>query len=250
MVRKPPCTIDEWILALDTYFMLEPSEIRHDNPLIIELSQTLRSLPIHGDARNDETFRNVNGMVMQLYRFIAFDLNYNYKNILNSHSNLQRKVWDMYSQNKRRLHEVALAIKNSLPLPFEFSHFPDVNEDNFPYGKILYQYHRYVENTSLPAKKFREGQKRIGFLGCEICGFDFYITYGEVGRSFIEAHHTLDITKYTKEMDVKIVDFIAVCSNCHNMLHRILKAVNRYELREKGIECIITSGIQRREDIC
>jgi len=250
MKRQPPWAIDEWILALDTYFMLKPNGIRHDNSLIIELSQTLRSLPIHGDARNDKTFRNVNGMVIQLYRFIEFDPNYNYITILNSRSKFQRKVWDMYSQDKGRLHEVALAIKNSLSLPFEFSNFPDVNEGDFPYGKILYQYHRYVETASLSAKKFKEGQKRRVSLECEICGFDFYITYGEVGRSFIEAHHTLDITKYTKEMDVKIVDFIAVCSNCHNMLHRILKAVNRYELREKGIECIITSGIQRPEDIC
>ncbi|HGE70986.1 TPA: hypothetical protein ENX78_09135, partial [Candidatus Poribacteria bacterium] len=220
MKRRSTWTIDEWILALDTYFMLKPNEIRHDNPLIIELSQTLRSLPIHGDARNDKVFRNAYGIEMQVARFLPLDRAISIVRFKES-SNLQRKVWNMYSQDKGHLHEVALAIKNSLPLPFEFSHFPDVDEDNFPYGKILYQYHRYVENTSLPAKKFKEGHKRRGFLGCEICGFDFYTTYGEVRRSFIEAHHTLDITKYTKEMDVKIVDFIAVCSNCHNMLHRI-----------------------------
>ena len=31
-------------------------------------------------------------------------------------------------------------------------------------------------------------------LACEVCGFDFAITYGDLGTGFIEAHHVLPLS--------------------------------------------------------
>jgi predicted HNH restriction endonuclease len=53
-----------------------------------------------------------------------------------------------------------------------------------------------------------------------VCGFNFLRAYGEVGRGFIEAHHTKPVSTLEPDELVHVEDLIAVCSNCHRMLHR------------------------------
>lgn len=45
-------------------------------------------------------------------------------------------------------------------------------------------------------------------------------TYGEVGKDFIECHHTVPVSELTEGMKTKLSDMALVCSNCHRMLHR------------------------------
>ncbi len=56
---------------------------------------------------------------------------------------------------------------------------------------------------------------------CEICEFDFAEKYGEHGFGFIEIHHLKPVSSLNSEtiIDPK-TDMIAVCANCHRMLHR------------------------------
>jgi len=56
---------------------------------------------------------------------------------------------------------------------------------------------------------------------CAVCGMDFLARYGEIGRRFIHVHHcrpaaSLDIAG---EKLVSTEDLVAVCPNCHAMLH-------------------------------
>ncbi|MEG4458101.1 HNH endonuclease [Microcoleus sp. N9_A1] len=58
---------------------------------------------------------------------------------------------------------------------------------------------------------------------CKACDFNFEARYGEVGKQFIEAHHTIPISSLSKakiKLD-PIQDFTVLCSNCHRMIHRI-----------------------------
>ena len=57
-------------------------------------------------------------------------------------------------------------------------------------------------------------------LSCEVCKFDFLATHGEIGRGYIECHHTLPISDYTSGQKTKLQDLAIVCANCHRMLHR------------------------------
>ncbi|WP_423911183.1 HNH endonuclease [Candidatus Spongiihabitans sp.] len=58
-------------------------------------------------------------------------------------------------------------------------------------------------------------------LKCACCGFDFFTTYGKIGRGFIEAHHTKPVSTLHEDGEETHLDDIAlVCSNCHRMLHR------------------------------
>ena len=92
----------------------------------------------------------------------------------------------------------------------------------FPEGKLKEELHFSRErNRELvrQAKLLRLNQD--GCLTCACCGFDFFATYGEVGKGFIEAHHTKPVsTLHENGEETKIEDLALVCSNCHSMLHR------------------------------
>ncbi|WP_374187403.1 HNH endonuclease [Priestia aryabhattai] len=70
----------------------------------------------------------------------------------------------------------------------------------------------------LAKEKFKK--EHNGKLFCEVCGFDFLQTYGEIGQDFIEGHHTMPVSEVEGEYSIKVEDIAMVCSNCHRMLHR------------------------------
>jgi len=56
---------------------------------------------------------------------------------------------------------------------------------------------------------------------CSVCGLDFFIRYGQVGRGFIHVHHLKPLAKIRKSYTVNpIKDLRPVCPNCHAMIHR------------------------------
>ena len=54
---------------------------------------------------------------------------------------------------------------------------------------------------------------------CQVCGFNFEKIYGERGKGFIEIHHKKPMASYDGEHEIKLEDLIALCSNCHSMIH-------------------------------
>lgn len=61
---------------------------------------------------------------------------------------------------------------------------------------------------------------------CNCCNFNFQDFYGEqIGKGFIEIHHTKPIFKYEDEdlentLENAVKNLTPVCSNCHRMIHR------------------------------
>lgn len=92
----------------------------------------------------------------------------------------------------------------------------------FPEGKLKEKLHLSRErNRELVRQAKLLGLDQDGHLKCACCGFDFLATYGEVGKGFIEAHHTKPVsTLHENGEETKIEDLALVCSNCHRMLHR------------------------------
>lgn len=67
--------------------------------------------------------------------------------------------------------------------------------------------------------------KNYGALSCNICTFNYEITYGEVGKGFIEVHHKRPIYMYegadqVKTIEQAIKNLAPVCANCHRIIHR------------------------------
>lgn len=58
---------------------------------------------------------------------------------------------------------------------------------------------------------------------CQVCDLKFEDRYGELGRGFMHAHHIVPLSQIadhdTHTVNPKI-DLVAVCPNCHAMLHR------------------------------
>jgi len=71
-----------------------------------------------------------------------------------------------------------------------------------------------------------------GNIKCGVCDFSFSDFYGDLGKSYIEAHHSLPLSTLTKETVMKISDLVPVCSNCHSMLHRNTKTLTIEHLRK------------------
>ncbi|WP_414043951.1 HNH endonuclease [Macrococcus sp. EM39E] len=68
---------------------------------------------------------------------------------------------------------------------------------------------------------------------CEACGFDFYDKYGELGKDYIECHHTKPIHQMDGETETKLDDMVLLCSNCHRMIHRYSPMLTIQELKDK-----------------
>lgn len=69
---------------------------------------------------------------------------------------------------------------------------------------------------------YRQDNNRIV---CIVCSFDFFETYGEIGRDFIEIHHEKPLFQEDGvARDVFLKDAVKsvkpLCSNCHRMIHR------------------------------
>lgn len=62
--------------------------------------------------------------------------------------------------------------------------------------------------------------EHYGF-SCQVCEFNFFAAYGELGKDFIHVHHIVPLAEIGETYEVDpITDLIPVCPNCHAMIHR------------------------------
>lgn len=102
-------------------------------------------------------------------------------------------------------------------------------------GKVLAQFkkHTRIERQgSLPKHAKNLRLKSDPNLRCDVCGFSFAQTYGDIGVGFIEAHHLVPLARLHGERAVQAADLALVCSNCHRMLHRSDPLLKPGRLRE------------------
>lgn len=105
-------------------------------------------------------------------------------------------------------------------------------ESRFAEGAPRYALHRRLERDTTLARRVKEKHlAATGKLVCQVCRFDFERKYGEHGRGFIEAHHTVPVSKLTAATRTMERDLILVCSNCHRMLHYGLRLLSPEELK-------------------
>ncbi len=81
----------------------------------------------------------------------------------------------------------------------------------------------------------------IGHWGtvCLVCGFDFYVRYGDLGLGYIHVHHLKPLSEIREEYELDpLADLRPVCANCHCMLHRSIPPL--------GIESL--KNLLKRED--
>ena len=98
---------------------------------------------------------------------------------------------------------------------------PVVGEEEFAEGRLLFRAHVTRErNPALVKEAKKRALKRYGKLTCEVCGFDFRITYGLLGEDYIECHHVVPVSQLVRGSKTSVKDIVLLCSNCHRMIHR------------------------------
>lgn len=92
----------------------------------------------------------------------------------------------------------------------------EVLVDNDKEGKkIVYYTTKYERSISN-----RNAAIALHGTVCQVCGFDFEKTYGEIGKGFIEVHHLKPLHSLDEEIVINPeTDLVCLCSNCHRMIH-------------------------------
>lgn len=141
---------------------------------------------------------------------------FNKPNAIDTHGNI--KAW-VNRENDDTLDTLLKIIKayvmTSAFLPNTSDPSPKELFEGIKRRITLYRYERNVEARKKCLQHYD--------CSCQICGFDFYKTYGEIGKNFIHVHHITPLSEINEEyiVDPKN-DLIPVCPNCHAMLHRKL----------------------------
>jgi 5-methylcytosine-specific restriction protein A len=222
-MRNPKCHRDEIILALNLYFKLEPGQIHSRNNQIIELSELLNGLSVHEDIPDRQNFRSANAVALKLGNFLAIDPGHDGKG-MEGGSKLDKEIFSEFSEDRNRLSEVAISILRESTVSENLSKFKIFEDESIfsvKEGGVKFEIHKRIERNNLIINKKKEGYfQKNGKLDCEVCGFDFYEYYGELGRGFIECHHRIPLSEINDETRTELDDLALLCSNCHSMAHR------------------------------
>jgi 5-methylcytosine-specific restriction enzyme A len=238
-MRPPRWHRDEIILALDLYHTIEPKEMDNKNPKVIELSELLNRLPIHKERKENQKFRNPNGVDLKLGNFKAIDPEFDGKG-MSSYSKRDKEVFFEFEEKKGELKSIANQIKNTVLNQEVNQQLYQIQDEEYDEvhsvkeGRVIYKLHKLRErDNKINQKKKDIYFQQNGKLDCEVCGFDFYETYGELGKGFIEAHHRIPLSEIDGETKTKLKDLALVCPNCHRMLHKAIDALSVAELIKK-----------------
>jgi 5-methylcytosine-specific restriction protein A len=232
MPRNPAWAYDELVLALDVYFRAPRARSDKGDPALAELSELLRSLPLHSARADPVRFRNTNSVYLKLQNFKAVDPNYPGVGMRAGAGERERDVWDRFAGHPEELVTAAGAIREAAR---ELADGTDkfVAESDYDAGviegQLIVRLHRARERRRSGDKK-RAVLRAVGHLACEACGFDFQLAYGELGTGFAECHHKLPLSEGMRR--TRLADLAIVCANCHRMLHRRSPWLSIEELRE------------------
>lgn len=119
----------------------------------------------------------------------------------------------------REILECVRGTHPSTPLPNETS---ETDEEIIGgEGKLLLRTHLVRErDPRLVELKKEQVREAKGRLACEICKFDFELTYGPIGTGVCEVHHRTPLSELGEGTQTRLEDLAIVCANCHRMLHK------------------------------
>ncbi|NLW30560.1 MAG: HNH endonuclease [Fibrobacter sp.] len=219
-VKNPKWHEQEILLVLDFYFdYYRNKNISEKSNEIKKLSDKIRSLNLFETYEIDDydKFRNTSSVHLKLRNLKFIDTNG--IDGLEGGSKLDRSLFERYKNNQKLLKQ------NIITFHFtKTNHFPSDFMDELTAtteGKVFYTEHLTRERDNNIVSEKKRKALTLKKCKCEICGFDFFEKYGNLGYGFIECHHKTPIGDNSiGERMTNVNDLALVCSNCHSMLHR------------------------------
>ncbi|MGW1778565.1 HNH endonuclease [Streptomyces sp. NPDC002143] len=223
-MRIPAWTEDELVLAGALVVKNGWRELRTSDPRVQELSDLLRSLPIHeAEALALPSFRSPDSVSRKTTDFMTNHKPYTGKATRCGKPTLV--MIDAFTEREAEMLQAAQAIEEGIgsgelhlipPQPDEV----DETGASAVEGRLLARWALSRErNPKLRAQKIAQARQGGGPLRCEVCDFDFARTYGDLGEGYIEVHHVTPL-HISGSRETKLDDLACVCANCHRMCHR------------------------------
>jgi len=234
---------DELILVLDLYFREQSPPFSVNHPDVIELSRTLRSLPLFPIDQRQATFRNPSAVDLKLKNFLYIDSDGSAG--LSRYSATDKRIYEEFAGDRDRLAAVAVAIRRGIGDPAAAVPDETLDDVEAPEGRILLRLHRVRERSQELARKRKQlALRQHGALQCAACGFDFKTVYGDLGDGFIECHHTVPVSQLRPGQKTKVSDLALVCANCHRMLHRggLVQTIEALKVRIRNAAAEVQAG--------
>ena len=244
---------EEIILLLDFHFRFRIKILNQKHPAVKELCDTLKYINrengISESVINNSSFRSESSVIIKRRAIKEIDEGLERKT---SHSKLDYELWSYYNVNLIELKRIAQSIREKYNIPAFLKNigylFP-ICEENYEY--IILQYKTKNKNSTVAVEgksklrihyskernQYIVKEKKLwaldkfGKLQCEVCEFDFYEVYGEIGKDFIECHHLKPLSEISRQEIIRIEDLALVCSNCHRMIHRESDILSLDELK-------------------
>lgn len=223
-MRIPAWTEDELVLAGALVVKNGWRELRTNDQVVQELSELIRSLPIHSpEQRALPGFRSPDSVSRKTTDFMSNHKLYSGKATRCGKPTLL--MIDAFSTREAEMLQAAEALEEGIASG-ELHRIPqqpdEVDESGASAieGRLLVRRALARErDPKLRALKIKQVRRRGRPLQCEVCDFDFGRAYGDLGEGYIEVHHVTPLyVSGTRE--TKLDDLACVCANCHRMCHR------------------------------
>ncbi|WP_411110227.1 HNH endonuclease [Streptomyces sp. c-19] len=215
---------DELLLACALVMENGWHELRQNDPRVLELSDLLRSLPLHGNAAVDSRFRSRNS-VSRKTTDIATAHPDHAGGATKGGRPTQRIVADFVEDPEGML-AAANALRASIAsgelhdAPVQPDEVDEDGESSAREGRLLVRLALHRErDRGLRNRKIQQVRKLGQPIRCEACTFDFGVTYGPIGADYIEVHHVTPL-HVVGLSETRLEDLALLCANCHRMCHR------------------------------
>ncbi|MFC8272189.1 HNH endonuclease [Streptomyces sp. NPDC057271] len=216
---------DELLLACALVVENNWRELRQGDPRVLELSDLLRSLPLHGDASVDLRFRSSNSVSRKTTDIAT--AHPSYTGSMTKGGVPTQKIVSDFLERPQYMQAAADALRAAIasgelhlipPQPDEPGDTED--ESGAREGRLLSRLALYRErDRGLRDRKLRQVRKLGQPIKCEVCAFDFGATYGELGAGYVEVHHITPLHA-TGPRETRLEGLALLCANCHRMCHR------------------------------
>ena len=223
-MRAPTWTEDELLLAGALVVKNGWRELRTRDHEVQELSELLRSLPIHGpEALALPDFRSPDSVSRKTTDFMTNHSRYPGRATRCGKPTLL--MIEAFTDREAEMLQAAQAIEEGIAsgelygIPVQPDEIDDTGATAIE-GRLLVRRALARErDPKLRALKIKQAQRGGRPLRCEVCDFDFARSYGDLGEGYIEVHHVTPL-HISGSRETKLDDLACVCANCHRMCHR------------------------------
>ncbi|MZF86705.1 HNH endonuclease [Streptomyces sp. SID5643] len=199
-------------------------ELRTGHVDVQELSDLLRSLPVHApEARALPGFRSPDSVSRKVTDFVTNHPLYSGKVTRCGKPTLC--MIEAFIKRETEMLQAAKAIEEGIASG-ELRHLKEQPDEVDDAGSTAIEGRLLVRRAlarerdlRLRALKIKQARLMGGPLRCEVCDFDFAHTYGDLGDGYIEVHHVTPLHA-TGTRETKLAHLACLCANCHRMCHR------------------------------